>query len=69
MFAKMADRPKVLRTAAQLLADLDLEAREYPADPALLTEADDEALHLEWTATKSKTGESFAEFLKRRLKL
>jgi hypothetical protein len=65
----VTEKPKVLRTAAQLLADLDLKSREYPTDPAKLSEADEQALHLEWLATKSKTGESFAEFLQRRLAL
>lgn len=62
-------KPKVLRTAAKLLEDLGLEEREYPTSPAELSEADEEALHIEWIATKSKTGESFVEFLSRRLNL
>jgi len=62
-------KPKVLRTAAQLLTDLDLGGREYPSNPAQLSEADEEALHIEWVSTASKTGESFAAFLKRRLGL
>lgn len=60
-------KPKVLRTVDQLLSDLDLEGREYPSDPAQLSDADEEALHLEWMTTTK--GESFADFLKRRLSL
>lgn len=67
---RMTDKPKVLRTVARLVEDLDLEGREYPTNPADLSPAQEEALHIEWLTTRKKTGEqSFSAFLKRRLSL
>lgn len=66
----MSQKPDVLRTAVQLLADLDLASEGYPRNPAMLTEAQTDTLQLEWLSTKSTTGEkTFSDFLKRRLSL